>query len=434
MEQSQIFEILSSYNRFWSGEEIEAGIKRDLLPSCLKQVNTKEILVLKGVRRSGKSTLLLQIVQSLLQHGVNAKNILWVNLEEPLFSAHASMELLEQIYRTWRERICPEGKGYLFLDEVQNIPDWERWVRGRNDSEDIKIFVTGSSARMLSREIGSKLTGRQVSFEVYPLSFAEYLRFQGVTAASDLEYVNQKALIRHLFFEYLQFGGFPEVVLKDASEDKKLLLKNYFDDILHRDIVARHEIRDVANLHNLAVYLLTNNARRTSVNKIKANFSISQDKAENYLSAILESYLVFQVRKFEWSLKKVQRAGFKPYAIDTGLRNRVAFSFSTDRGWLAENVVHNHLRRASEDVFFAANDQETDFVIKEGMHIAKRIQVWFEDSSCTHIPERELAAFTDLDANSADCLLITNDLEMQISTGAVTVQCIPIIKYLLFAA
>jgi hypothetical protein len=148
----------------------------------------------------------------------------------------------------------------------------------------------------------------------------------------------------------------------------------------------------------------------------------------------LESYLVFQVRKFEWSLKKVQRAGFKPYAIDTGLRNRVAFSFSTDRGWLAENVVHNHLRRASEDVFFAANDQETDFVIKEGMHIAKRIQVWFEDSSCTHIPERELAAFTDLDANSADCLLITNDLEMQISTGAVTVQCIPIIKYLLFAA
>jgi hypothetical protein len=171
----------------------------------------------------------------------------------------------------------------------------------------------------------------------------------------------------------------------------ELLLKNYFEDILHRDIVARHEIRDVANLHNIAVYLLTNNARRTSVNKIKANFSISQDKAENYLSAILESYLVFQVRKFEWSLKQVQRAGFKPYAIDTGLRNRVAFSYSTDSGWLAENIVHNQLRRDYEEVFFAANDQETDFVIKEGMDIAKRIQVWFEDLSRTQIPERELA-------------------------------------------
>jgi hypothetical protein len=185
----------SSYNRFWSGEEIKPGIERDLLRSCLNQVNTKEILVLKGVRRSGKSTLLLQIMQSLLQQGVDAQNILWVNLEEPLFTAQASIELLEQIYRTWREQICPQGKGYLFLDEIQNIPGWESWVRGRNDSEDIKIFVTGSSARMLSREIGSRLTGRQVSFEVYPLSFAEYLHFQGITVASELEYVSQKALI-----------------------------------------------------------------------------------------------------------------------------------------------------------------------------------------------------------------------------------------------
>ena len=142
---------------------------------------------------------------------------------------------------------------------------------------------------------------------------------------------------------------------------------------------------------------------------------------------------MFLVRKFEWSLKKVQRAGFKPYAIDTGLRNRVAFSYSSDSGWLAENIVHNQLRRVYEDVFFAANDQETDFVIKEGMHIAKRIQVWFEDPSRTQIPERELAAFADVDGKGADCLLLTNDLEMEIRSAPVAVHCVPLVKFLLFA-
>mgnify|MGYP006305973829 FL=1 len=142
---------------------------------------------------------------------------------------------------------------------------------------------------------------------------------------------------------------------------------------------------------------------------------------------------MFLVRKFEWSLKKVQRAGFKPYAIDTGLRNRVAFSYSSDSGWLAENIVHNQLRRVYEDVFFAANDQETDFVIKEGMHNAKRIQVWFEDPSRTQIPERELAAFADVDGKGADCLLLTNDLEMEIRSAPVAVHCVPLVKFLLFA-
>ncbi|MFN2258190.1 MAG: AAA family ATPase, partial [Desulfuromonadaceae bacterium] len=121
----------------------------------MSQVDTKEIVVLKGVRRCGKSTLLAQVMAALLSKGVKPEQLLRVNLEEPLFGAEASVELLEQIYRTWRERVCPEGKGYLFLDEIQNIPGWESWVRGRSDTEDVKIFVTGSSAQMLSREIGT---------------------------------------------------------------------------------------------------------------------------------------------------------------------------------------------------------------------------------------------------------------------------------------
>ncbi|MBE0648469.1 MAG: ATP-binding protein, partial [Bacteroidales bacterium] len=264
--------------------------------------------------------------------------------------------------------------------------------------------------------------------------FMEFLRFKGIKVHSELEYFSAKNMIRHHFHDYLKYGGFPEVVLKQNDDDRELLLKNYFEDILYRDIVTRHEIRDVANLRNLAVFLLTNNTRLTSVNKLKSNFSISQDKTENYLSAILESYLTFQLQKFSWSLKSVQRAGFKPYAIDTGLRNRVAFSFSADAGRLVENVVHNQLLRCYEEVYFGAEGGETDFIVKEGVSITQRIQVWYEDALQTEIPQRELTAFGDLQKDTGQCLLLTNDLEKEIEVGTTKVLCVPVVKYLLLGA
>jgi predicted AAA+ superfamily ATPase len=434
MQSIKIHEILLSYNRFWSTGAIEAGIERDILGQCLCQLESKEVIVLKGVRRCGKSTLMAQVIGKLLALGVKPAQILRVNLEEPLFATEYSVELLEQIYRTYRERVNPEGKCWLFMDEIQNVPGWESWVRGRSETEEVKIFVTGSSSQMLSREIGTKLTGRHVSFEVYPLSFAEFLRFNDLSIGTELDYLAKKASVRNFFLDYLKHGGFPEVVLKESAEDKELLLKNYFEDILYRDIVTRHEIRDVANLRNLAVYLLTNVARLTSVNKLKKNFTISQDKTENYVSAIMESYLLFQLQKFSFSLKSSLRAGFKPYAVDTGLRNRVAFSFSEDAGWQAENVVFCHLKGRHEEVYFHANGSETDFVVKEGMKITRRIQVWYEDVAETVIPDRELACF----AKPADVhegtenILVTNDYEDVINTGTATIRCVPAVKFLLF--
>ena len=433
MQTTKLYEIISSYNRFWNTGSIDAGIKRDLLPSCLGQLDSKEVVVLKGVRRCGKSTLMAQVIRELLARNVQPTAILRVNFEEPLFSSEYSVELLEQIYRTYRERVQPEGKCWLFMDEVQNVPGWESWVRGRSETEDIKIFVTGSSSQMLSREIGTKLTGRNVSFEVYPLSFQEFLRFNNLEVETDLAYMARKASVRKFFNDYLKYGGFPEVVLKEVTEDKELLLKNYFEDLLYRDIVTRYEIRDVANLRNLAVYLLTNVAKLTSITKLKNNFTISQDKTENYVSAIMESYLLFQLQMFSYSLKSTMRAGFKPYAIDTGLRNRVAFAFSEDMGWLVENVVFCHLKRHHEEVYYHSNGSDTDFVVKEGMKITKRIQVWYEDVSESAIPDRELACFRKpLEGHeTAEIILLTNDYEDVIDTGAARVQCIPVAKFLL---
>lgn len=434
MQTSTLLKILSSHNRYWTTRNIEAGIRRDGLAQCLRQLDSKEVIVLKGVRRCGKSTLMAQVIHHLLSTETSPASILFINLEEPLFASEYSIDLLERIYRTYREQINPVGKCWLFLDEIQNIPGWESWVRGRNESEEIKIFITGSSATMLSREIGTKLTGRHISFDIYPLSFKEFLAFQSIKISTKLDYIQQQPLLRNLFINYMQFGGYPEVVLKQDNEDKGLLLKNYFEDILYRDIAARHQVRDTNNLRNLAVFLLSNTARRTSINKLKKNFNISQDKTENYVSAILESYLTLQLKKFSFSLKSMLRAGFKPYAIDTGLRNRVAFSFSKDTGWLVENIVFLHLKQHYEEIYFHSNGREIDFVIKEGMNITQQIQVWYDDIDKKTIPQRELTAFRPPD-NGSDTIrhiLLTNDHEKTINLGALQIECIPVIKYLLF--
>jgi len=433
MQTNKLFEIISSYNRYWTTGNIDAGIPRDILSACLGQLDSREVIVIKGVRRAGKSTLLAQVIRELLARNVQPTAILRINLEEPLFSSEYSVELLEQIYRTYRERVQPEGRCWLFMDEVQNIPGWESWVRGRSETEDIKFFVTGSSSQMLSREIGTKLTGRNVSFEVYPLSFKEFLRFNNIEIRSELEYANRKSSLRNLFTAYLKYGGFPEVVLRQSDEEKQLLLKNYFEDLLYRDVVTRYEIRDVSSLRNLAVYLLTNVAKKTSITKLKNNFTISQDKTENYVSAIMESYLLFQLQMFSCSLKSSLRAGFKPYAVDTGLRNRVAFAFSEDLGWLVENVVFCHLKRHHEEVFYHSNSSETDFVVKEGMKITERIQVWYGDISETGVPDRELACYRKpLEGHEgARTIMVTNDYQDVVDTGVSRVLCIPTVKFLL---
>lgn len=433
MEASKLLEILNSYNRFWATGSIDAGIPREVLASCARELNQKEILLLKGVRRSGKSTLMAQMIRILLEKGQNPNQLLRVNLEEPLFAAEYSIELLEQIYRVYREKVCPAGKCYLFLDEIQNIPEWERWVRGRSETENLKIIITGSSSRLLSREVGAKLTGRHVSFDIFPLSFPELLRFHGLTVGSKADYFQQKPVLRNLFAEYRKYGGFPEVVLRKEPEEKELLLKQYFEDILHRDVVSRNEIRDTLTLQNLAVFLMTNIGRLTSATNLKRNLAVSQDKVENYTSALLESFLIYRLPKLEPSLKKSLRARFKPYSIDTGLRNRVAFTFSEDSGWLAENIVLNHLRKRHEQIYYGSNGGEIDFIVKEGMRIVQSIQIWQADESETTIPARELAAFESRSrsANPGECLLITNDLERMEKVGKKEIRCVPLVLFLL---
>ena len=431
MNTEKIIEILNAYNRFWTRGPIEAGIEREALKGCLRQLETKEIIVIKGIRRSGKSKLMAQIIRRLLQSGLSPLSILRVNLDEPLFAAEYSLDLLEQLYRTYRESINPSGRCYLFLDEIQNVPGWEQWARGRSETENIKIFVTGSSSHVMSREMGTKLTGRQISLAVFPLSFPEYLRFQDLEIKTEQEYRSLKPSVRKAFADYLRYGGFPEVALQNDPEKKDLLLKNYFEDIVYREIVSRYQIRDTLSLKNPAVYLLTHVGNLTSITKLKNHFGISQDKVENYWSALVESYLLAPLLKFSYSAKIRARAGFKVYAVDSGIRNRIAFSFSGDAGRLVENVVFNYLRQVNEELYYESNGQEMDFIVKKGMHVGRRIQVWYRDAAQSAIPPRELAPFAKgSSATGSENVLITNDLELETLSGSEKVRLLPVIKFL----
>jgi hypothetical protein len=178
---------------------------------------------------------------------------------------------------------------------------------------------------------------------------------------------------------------------------------------------------------------MSNIGRLTSVSNLKKNLGVSQDKVENYASALMESYLLYRLPKLEQSMKKSLRARFKPYAIDTGLRNRVAFSFSEDSGWLAENIVLNHLRSRHEEIYYESNGGEVDFVVKEGMKITRSIQVWHADAADTTIPDREFAAFKIRKRAAAkrECQLITNDVSRTVKAGGALIQCVPLVLFLL---
>ncbi len=199
-------------------------------------------------RRAGKSTILYQVINKLQDDGIDPKAILHINFEEPGLSPYLQPALLDQLYDLYRSRIFPKGRAYIFLDEIQNVPEWERWVRARNDLENIKIFITGSSSALLSGELATVLSGRNFCFNIYPLSFKEVLKFKNISVPNKPFPSTPPAEVHYALNEYLQWGGFPRVVLAKHDEERARILRRYFDEILFKDIVQRYEIRNVMAL------------------------------------------------------------------------------------------------------------------------------------------------------------------------------------------
>ena len=372
---------LNEWNPWWENKELVKelkGILREQYKEIIKSLEIKEISVIIGARRTGKSTLMYQMVDNLLSKGIKSEQILFVNLDDKKFENNS----LEEIYSAYRENINPQEKAFIFIDEVHRKEGWESWIRKKYDLKtNCKFVVSGSCSYLLKKEYSTLLTGRNLTFEIFPLSFEEYLSFKKITlnkgALKKGVITDQtKHTLLNALKNYIEKGGYPEIFF--AKEEFKFkILKQYFDDILYKDIISRHNINS-KKVQDLALFLITNLSEKFSLRNLRNSLGISYDSIKDYLSYYLESYLFFVNDFFSYSLKEQKARASKIYCIDNGLRNAVSFKFSKDEGRLVENLVFIELKRRNKEVYYWENKKEVDFVVKTGNNL-QGINVTYSD-------------------------------------------------------
>ena len=386
------------------------------LPHLQKRVflydDIGKIVSLIGFRRSGKTFLLYQVIDSLLESGIPLKNILYINFEDDRLLQLKVTDLqylLDAFYELYPELI--KEQKYFFLDEVQVIDNWEVFVRRIYDKEKIKIFITGSSSKLLSREIATSLRGRTLSYEIYPLSYKEYIDFKGIQVDRNFEYSSKRYTLMKNLQMYALNGGFPEVVKNEES--KSIILQNYYDLFIYKDLVDRYNIRNVNALRSLTKYLLTNLSSPFSINKYSKahpeHDTIARQTLMEYFSYLEEIFLIIPIKIFSYSLKVQQVNPAKIYCIDTGLRNQVAFYFSNDIGRLMENIVCLELIRRKKEIFYWKGKNEVDFIVKEIDNTFQAINVSYTDE----LAEREVLGLQEFKSkfkqNNVSLLLLSKD-------------------------
>lgn len=419
MEKHHLKQILLDQSEELSEILKKRIIKRDIKPATGEMLNSDLIKVIMGVRRCGKS---------ILAHQSMKNDYSYVNFDdERLISS--KKEDLNTVLEVLQE-IRPGCKN-LLLDEIQNVEGWELFVN-RLRRTGYNLTVTGSNAKLLSKELATHLTGRHFSIELYPFSFKEFLSYKDIPLKNDDFFITEKrALINNFFEEYLQFGGFPEIFTLEA---KLPYLRELFDKIITRDIILRHNIRHVADLKEIALYALSSFGSRLTYNKIKNIFEIkSVHTVKNYLNYLQETYLIFQLAPFSLKLKEQIKKPRKMYAIDTGLINALVPKGAFEYGRLIENLVFLELKRRGEEIYFDAQaDYEVDFLIKEGAHVKQLIQVCHSmDDPDTR--KREIKALSRASdrLTCKNLLVITRHEEKEEIIDKKRIHIIPIWKWLL---
>jgi predicted AAA+ superfamily ATPase len=320
--------------------------------SLLKEYHPdkKHIEVITGVRRSGKSTLMKQIIKKYY------RNIAFFNFEDARIFGFEVGDFQKL------DEVMPQNTEAYFFDEIQNVPSWEIFVRQLHD-RGAKVFVTGSNASLLSKELGTRLTGRHLRHEMFPFSYQEYLLF----TKQKKSFVSIK--------RYLKEGGFPEY-LGSLNPD---ILQTLLKDIVLRDIAIRHQVRNTHILLDITLFLLSNIGKECSYNSLKKSFGLgSANTASDFLSWLEDSYLLFFLPRFSWSAKNISVNPRKVYAIDNGLMDANTLSFTEDQGRLLENAVYLFLRQRYVSLFYFRENKECDFVVFENRKCKLLIQVCWE--------------------------------------------------------
>ena len=351
-------ESVKKYN-LWFGNTIDCGFPRPLYTeSVASYLGSKVVKVLTGQRRVGKSYILRQTAMHLVQQGISSNNIVFINRELTAFDFIENYKDLDNFIRLYREELKPEGRIYIFIDEVQDIDGWERVVNSLSQdyTEDYEIFITGSNSKMFSGELSTLLSGRYVEFHIFPLSYGEYAS------------IHQLLVGRESYLTYMADGGYPELVHFQSSDVKRNYISGLKDTVLLKDIIRRYTIRDVRLLEDLFAYLVNNSSNLLSVTNI-TNFikskgrKTSYDTVSLYLGYIEEVYLAHRALRYNIKGKEILSDSCKYYMNDLSFKNYLYAGFGYGVGYLLENLVYLDLLRHGYEVYVGSiKDKEVDFV------------------------------------------------------------------------
>lgn len=393
----------------------ETLIPRSHAPS----LPTQDIaLALIGIRRCGKTHLAFQISKEL-----PSDNVFYYNFEDPLFYANNKVEHLDLLISVAQEFRSAKIK-LLILDEIQVVDGWERWLRKLIDQKQYQIIITGSSAKLLSSELASSLTGRALEHKVWPLSFSEIISFKNIRPNSLNDHLS-------LLREVMQWGGLPEVV-KLPAEQKNKLLSQYLNDITLKDVISRNKVRNKRALDQCITYYLTNISSLHSYNSISKAFGFDTVTASEYTMMLQDAFLIKEIPRYHNNLKIQSRDPRKVYTIDTGFRTVGARSVSDDTGKLLENIVLIELLRRNKQVYYFKEVQEVDFILVDRYKATDAIQVCDSNLLEEKLWKREIKALnealTALNLNQG--LIISKDREENISIEDKLIRIIPAHKWL----
>ncbi|WP_456367079.1 ATP-binding protein [Thermococcus sp.] len=414
--------VLVEWQETWIPELIEREFDLSLVPWELNKVVT-----FAGCRRTGKTYLMFQLINELAKTA-EKESIFYINFEDERLEK--SIETLTELIPTIEELYGKKERLYLFLDEIQNVENWDSWVRRVNDSRrDVRLFLSGSSSKLSSREIPTSLRGRAITFEVFPLSFREFLKFKEFKIPEWLEFSREKPELLNLLREYVLYGGFPEVVLTGDVRIKRMLVRDYFNTIIALDMVERYGIRNPKELRAFIRLLL--NSEYSSLSKLERTmrslgYSISKATLSNYLRYLQECYFAFPVEVYSPKVKLRIQHPKKVYFVDSSFLTFLSIKFGENFGRLMENTVFIELLRRGKEVNYATGDSwGVDFVLPDEETL---IQVSY-DVSNPETMERELKALKKAKRlfRWEEAVLITWDTEKKVDG----IEIVPLWRFLL---
>lgn len=410
------FSALEKYS-FWDGREPELGfIREDYLRKVGKFTSQRLVKVLTGQRRAGKSYILRQIASRLISSGVSRDNIFFLNKEYIAFDFVVNYADLDGLYREYLKRRRPQGRVYIFIDEIQDIEGWEKFVNSYSQDYtiDCELFISGSNSKMLSAELSTLLTGRYVEFRIFPFSFEEYASCLGT------------ALDRQAYVDYMRSGGLPELLRISGVEARTQYVDGVKNTIILKDIVQRHSVRDAVLLEDLFVYLVNNSSCLVSVQNI-VNYLSSRgrkttyDTVSQYIEYLSEAFLIHKIERYDLKGKEILSGNAKYYANDPAYHNLLYGGYGHGAGYMLENLVCLELLRKGYKAYVGTkNGREVDFVAElSDRRIYIQVAYMLVDED---VIKREYSPLQDIADNYEKIVVSIDDIALPSREGIRNIQ------------